>query len=105
MTSIDRPLGPPVPDWRPPPWPRITEMNGLYTRLEALDRKKHGTALFEAYEGQDWIWDYMPGGPFGDLAAFETWLDTTLANPEHLFFAIFARQSILPAHQPKRRID
>lgn len=87
MTKDDRPIGPPVPDWHPPPPPDGAVLSGRYAQLEPL-APGHAPDLYRAYAGADWIWDYMAGGPFADLQSYTAWMRDTLATPGHLFYAI-----------------
>ena len=91
-TQSTRPVGPPVPNWTPPPAPdggtQAPLFQGRYARLEPLNADAHAAVLFRAYEGEDWLWDYMPYGPFHSAAQYHRWVRDTVANPDHLFYAI-----------------
>ncbi|MWD26834.1 GNAT family N-acetyltransferase [Aquicoccus sp. SCR17] len=84
----DRPLGAPVPDWTPPPRPAGPIEGGRLVRLEPLDAEAHAALLFRAFEGEDWLWDYMPYGPFSSAAQYHRWVRETVGDPSHLFYAI-----------------
>ena len=66
--SVSRPVGLPVPDWTPPPRPEGAVLEGRYARLEPLSAEDHAALLFAAYDGEDWLWDYMPVGPFSSAS-------------------------------------
>jgi len=83
-----RPLGVPVAGWTPPPAPSGTVLEGRYARLEPLSPDTHAALLFRAYEGHDWLWDYMAYGPFHSAAQYHRWVRDTVANEDHLFYAI-----------------
>ncbi|MHA6264984.1 GNAT family N-acetyltransferase [Arenibacterium sp. CAU 1754] len=84
----DRPIGPVVENWRVPPRPDGAVLTGRHARLEPLDADTHSALLFRTYAGQDWVWDYMPYGPFSSAAQYHRWVRDTVANPDHLFYAI-----------------
>lgn len=88
MSSEHRPLGSPVENWRLPPWPHGLRLEGAHVTLEPLNAIRHAADLFAAYDGHDWLWDYMPYGPFEDFAGYEAWLRVTLASNAHLFLAL-----------------
>ena len=86
--GVPKPNGRPVPDWRVPREPRGEVLQGTYAFLEPLAVGAHAEALFQAYLRQDHVWDYMPYGPFSDLTEYQEWMQQTINNDEHLFFAI-----------------
>ena len=72
----------------PPPRPSRASLQGRYCRLEPL-AAAHAPALFAAYAKDDGrMWDYMPNGPFADLAAYREWLDGAVALEDPLQFAV-----------------
>lgn len=84
----DRPLGEAVLGWTPPPAPDGAVLEGRYARLEPLAAEAHAALLFRAYEDQDQLWDYMPYGPFSSAAQYHRWVQATVSDPSHLFYAI-----------------
>ncbi|QGX97678.1 N-acetyltransferase [Roseovarius faecimaris] len=93
MTQVSRPVGPSVGDWRVPPLPAGEPMEGRYSRLERLDADKHAALLFKAFDGHDWVWDYMPSGPFASSAQFHRWMREATAANHILFHAIYDREA------------
>lgn len=83
-----RPIGARVPDWTTPPAPTGEILQGQYAVLEPLSAEKHAALLFRAYDGHDALWDYMPYGPFPSAAQYHRWVRDTVANKDHLFYAI-----------------
>jgi RimJ/RimL family protein N-acetyltransferase len=83
-----RPLGPPVPDWTPPPAPEGAVLEGSYARLEPLSADAHAAPLFDAYQGHDWLWDYMAYGPFASAALYDGWVRQVETGTDPLFYAI-----------------
>lgn len=89
----DRPLGPLVEGWQPPPLPERRVIDGRYARLEPLCPTRHAAALFELFEGDDALWDYMPVGPFASAVAFRDWMQGAVGSDGLLFFAIHDKDS------------
>ncbi|WP_299957252.1 GNAT family protein [uncultured Roseobacter sp.] len=81
-------LGAPVLDWTPPPVPAGVPLQGRYAALEALDADRHAALLYQAYEGQDHVWDYLGYGPFSSSALYHRWVRETVQDQSHLFYAI-----------------
>lgn len=90
MESIEnaRPVGDPVENWRPPPRPGPEWLEGRHCRLEPLSAEAHAALLYQAFDGHDEIWDYMPYGPFHSAAQYHRWVRDTIEDPSHLFYAI-----------------
>ncbi|HEU0220721.1 MAG TPA: GNAT family protein, partial [Paracoccaceae bacterium] len=83
-----------VTGWSPPPRPPRQVFAGRYVRLEPLEAARHAAALHEA-NAEDVagaMWDYMPVGPFPDLAAYRAWAAWAEASADPLFFAAFDRE-------------
>jgi len=83
-----RPQGAPVPGWTPPPRPDGAAMEGRHARLEALAAEHHAALLYQAFDGHDEVWDYMPDGPFASAAQFHRWMRGATARDDILFYAI-----------------
>lgn len=88
----DRPLGPLVPNWTPPPAPVAMMLEGRFCRLEPLSAEKHAALLFDAFEGQDHLYDYLPAGPFHSAAQYHRWVKEVTADESNLFFVVFDLQ-------------
>lgn len=88
--ALGQPIGRPLPDWTPPPFPPHESLNGRFCRLEPLQPARHGDALWAAYaddtEGR--MWTYLPAGPFAERAVFDTWLADCAAGSDPQFYAI-----------------
>lgn len=87
-TAAERRIGPPVTGFAPPPAPGPASLPGLHVTLERLDPARHATDLFGENQGQDWLWDYMPYGPFADLAAYRDWQAQMAARSDPCFYAL-----------------
>jgi RimJ/RimL family protein N-acetyltransferase len=85
----DRPLGPVVSNWTPPHAPKPMILEGRTCRLEPLSAEKHAALLFNAFEGQDHLYDYMYAGPFHSAAQYHRWVKEMTSDPGNLFFAIY----------------
>lgn len=83
-----RPLGAIVENWSPPVRPGPARLDGTSVRLERLSASTHGAGLYAAFEGHDWVWDYMPVGPFADEAGFMAWVSEAEHSTDPLFYAI-----------------
>jgi RimJ/RimL family protein N-acetyltransferase len=71
--------------------PARTTIVGRDVRLEPLDPTAHAAELFEAAGGSEQalrIWEYLPYGPWSDLATFTAWLREQAASLDPIFYAI-----------------
>ncbi|MFV9506606.1 MAG: GNAT family N-acetyltransferase [Oscillochloridaceae bacterium umkhey_bin13] len=88
--ALGQPIGHPVPDWTPPPFPPHTPLEGRYCRLEPLDPTRHANELYAAisadHEGR--MWTYLPYGPFPSLADYQAWMGRFCTDPTTKFYAI-----------------
>ncbi|WP_306113488.1 MULTISPECIES: GNAT family N-acetyltransferase [unclassified Roseovarius] len=92
MTETSRPVGPIVENWQVPPVPSGLTLEGRYARLEPLSADIHAALLFKAFDGHDWVWDYMPSGPFASSAQFHRWMREATAGEDIVFHAIYDRE-------------
>jgi RimJ/RimL family protein N-acetyltransferase len=85
MAMTERKIGPVLTGWTAPPMPGGVTLEGRFVRLDPLDPPRHAAALFAAFAGHDWIWDYLGHGPFADIAALQAVLDVTAhAHPTYV---------------------
>lgn len=68
--------------------PESREMVGTYVRLEPLDAQRHSAGLWDAYQGHDDLWTYMPSGPFSTLDEYRGWVERVQHQDDPMFFAI-----------------
>jgi RimJ/RimL family protein N-acetyltransferase len=68
--------------------PAREPIEGDRVRLEPLDPARHAEDLFAAAQGDDGLWDYLPYGPFADVAALREHLRAQAASEDPLFFAV-----------------
>jgi len=85
----NRPLGPIVANWTPPTAPTEMTLKGRYCRLEPLSAEKHAALLFDAFEGQDELYDYLPAGPFHSAAQYHRWVKDVTSDEANLFFVVY----------------
>ncbi len=81
-------LGTPVPGWRGAAAQMPFALQDGVVRLERLDPARHAADLHAAWAGHDALWDYLPYGPFVDLAATTAHLAACAAKPDPWFLAI-----------------
>jgi RimJ/RimL family protein N-acetyltransferase len=88
--SLGQPIGPSLPDWRPPPPPVRAAMQGRYCRLEPLDADRHASELHAAnsLDREGRMWTYLFSGPFGSAEEFAAWLTAREDSLDPLFFII-----------------
>lgn len=94
--SDPRPRGALIEGWTPPPAPTAMVLDGAHVRLEPLDADTHAAVLFQAFDGHDEVWDYMPVGPFASAAQFHRWMREITGSPDHLFSAIYDKHREAP---------
>lgn len=84
-----RPRGFELPDWcEPPVPPEGLRLKGRHVTLEPLTASDHAARLFTAIEGEDWLWDYMPVGPFHSAAQFHRFVQGCETSRDPMFLAI-----------------
>lgn len=88
MTQDARPLGPVLAGWTAPPWPDRKDIIGRYVALEPLRADQHAALLHRAFAGHDWIWDYIPYGPFSSSAQYHRWARGVEDAKDPVFFVL-----------------
>jgi len=91
--SGTRPRGPLIEGWTVPPDPQGVQLDGRYVKLEPLNADTHAALLFRAFDGHDWVWDYMPTGPFASAAQFHRWMREATSKDDIEFLAIYDKQT------------
>lgn len=84
----ERRVGDVVSGWKPAPRPEIAVLDGRYARLERLNPDVHAADLHRANTGFDWLWDYLPYGPFVTEAEYRQWADLQAGLADPVFFTI-----------------
>lgn len=87
---MGQPIGFPLPDWKPPPRPPRTPMQGRYCRVEPIDPERHAAELYEANERDPSgrAWTYLFAGPFDSFDAYLNWMKSSCLGDDPLFHAI-----------------
>lgn len=78
--------------WTPPPPPGPEAIEGRLVRLERLD-PRHAPDLYAGFRSDDATWDYMPYGPFADLADYAEWVAAMAKQADPFFYTIVERAS------------
>lgn len=73
--------------WTPPQYPPHSVLQGKYARLEPLSHA-HISELWDAHQGHDHVWDYIPNGPFGSEAELGAWVDAVRISTDPMQFAV-----------------
>ncbi len=82
-----QPIGEAV-DARPAQRPGMVTLQGRFGRLENLTAE-HAAGLWQAMQGHDRLWTYMPSyGPFADATTFNAWVATRAALDDPRSYAI-----------------
>lgn len=96
--ELGQPIGDPVPNWSPRPFPIRTILEGRLCRLEPLTAEAHADALFAGYsadrDGRNWT--YLPYGPFKSAEEYRTFATWAARQEDTLFYAILDRESGTP---------
>jgi len=95
LNPLGQPVGFPVADWTPPPFPSAEPMEGRFCRLEKLDAERHAPSLFAAnsVDADGQMWTYLGYGPFESEETYSAWVDEMSRKSDPLFFAIIDRSS------------
>jgi RimJ/RimL family protein N-acetyltransferase len=93
--EFGQPIGAPLPDWSPRPFPPRTPIEGHFCRLEPLDPDRHALELFEAYseDAQGRNWTYLPHGPYPSFGPYREYLIAAALRDDPLVHAIVDRAS------------
>lgn len=89
----DRPFGPVVAGFTPPPPPGPARLDGRFVTLERLSAQSHADALDSENRGNDAVWDYLGYGPFADTDAYREWQAAMALSTDPFFYALRARDS------------
>ncbi|NNE92155.1 MAG: GNAT family N-acetyltransferase, partial [Verrucomicrobiales bacterium] len=93
--ELGQPVGAPLPDWNPPPFPEESIIEGRFCRLEPLDTESHAAALFaaNARDESGANWTYLPYGPFSEIDEYTAWVESVAAESDPQFYAVISAES------------
>jgi RimJ/RimL family protein N-acetyltransferase len=91
--ALGQPIGPALPDWRPPPRPQQQALVGRFCSVEPLDVARHARDLHEANSRdlEQRMWTYLFSGPYESFADYERWLSERTPASDPLFQAFVSR--------------
>ena len=89
LTPLGDPIGAALPDWKAPPRPSRTVMQGRTCRLEPLT-VEHASGLYHAHsvDTDGRMWTYVPNGPYSAEATYREWVWNAAASADPLHYAI-----------------
>ncbi len=90
FNHLGQPIGRPIPNWTPPPFPPKVPMIGRTCRLEPLSHALHTTDLYDAFsrDSASAMWTYLPVGPFATEEEYGCWVREIVTKPDPQFYAI-----------------
>lgn len=89
QNQFGQPVGEPVSNWMPRPYPSGVCLEGRHCRIERLDARRHLKGLYAVVADDDAsAWTYMTYGPFENEAAFESWFAASCSQADPFFYAI-----------------
>jgi RimJ/RimL family protein N-acetyltransferase len=93
INSLGQPIGHPVPNWQPPPFPNPAAIDGRYARVEPLDPARHARSLYAAYaeDRNGAMWTYLPYGPFESEKQYTAWATERASIRDPSFYAVLDR--------------
>ncbi|HIJ39133.1 MAG TPA: GNAT family N-acetyltransferase, partial [Rhodospirillaceae bacterium] len=95
LNQFGQPVGLALPDWREPPRPSGTVLEGRYCRIEKLGAEKHAESLWAAHQqaadGRDWT--YLFFGPFENYDAFANFLRQSARSQDPFHFTVIDKAS------------
>ena len=94
LNEYQQPVGEPLPDWTPRPYPQRTTLAGRFCRLEPLESARHYEDLLAAWSSaeDDRDWTYLFSGPFTADELYNH-LAKAEASRDPLHFAVIDLQS------------
>ena len=75
-------------EWKGARAPEPATLRGRYVTIEPLDAAKHAAALWQAVEGHDELWTWLPECPPASEAEFAAGVERKQSAPGFVFLAI-----------------
>ena len=94
--QCNQPIGPDMTAWQACQLPSAHNIAGKYCRLERLDATQHARSLYAAITaaGDDTpLWTYMGDGPCASVEAYISWVTTSSASEDPIYYAIIDQQT------------
>jgi RimJ/RimL family protein N-acetyltransferase len=93
--ALGQPIGPALPDWRPPPRPSLQPLEGRYCVVEPLDPDRHARALYAAngLDREHRMWTYLYTGPYASFEEYRDWLVRQAPGADPSFRVFVNRQA------------
>lgn len=87
--ELGQPIGPALPDWRPPPRPLQQSLVGRFCTVEPLVVARHARDLYAAnsLDQEQRMWTYLFSGPYASFDEYERWLAERAPGTDPLFQA------------------
>lgn len=83
-----RDFGVSLENWTAARKPQRLNLQGRFVSLEPLDCTAHVEDLFVANKANDLIWDYLPYGPFENIADYSAWVASVENRSDPFFYAV-----------------
>ena len=84
-------------DWKGAQTPAPVTLHGSYVTLEPLNAARHTAAIWQAIQGHDELWAWLPEGPFATEAEFTASVEKKPNAPGYVFLAIVPKASGQPS--------
>ena len=80
-------------DWKPAPLPCPVTLRGRTVTLEPLDAERHSEDLWQAVQGHDELWTWLPDGPYNSEADLRRAVEQRQAASSAIFLAIIPAET------------
>ena len=84
----NRTVGCAINGWTPRPRPQASVLQGASVQLEPMNADLHAADLHRAFLGHDWLWDYMPYGPFASVADYHTSARVSASGADPFYYVL-----------------
>jgi RimJ/RimL family protein N-acetyltransferase len=78
--------------WKPVPLPCREPIYGNYVMLEPLQAGLHAADLWDAIQGHDEVWQWLPDGPYATESAFAAEVEAKQTASDRIFSAIVSAE-------------